>query len=135
MKDGQILVETKDGTILDTPYPGYEQRKDWFVTDGRRSWPKIQHAIDAGCAIRRAGWNEKGMFAFQRPANELPQDVVAKLNPISGDVRDFLVSQGRPILFTQYYCLWTAQGTVANGWMPNGIDLHAEDWEIVADLK
>lgn len=129
---GKVMVETFDGQLLDTPwYDQYRDRNDWQITDGLRTWPQIQPAIDAGASICRIGWNGKGMFAFQRPANELPKEVIEKLNPMSEPVRKVLLGLNRPVLFTQYYCLFTAQGSVANGWMPNGLDLHADDWMVL----
>lgn len=129
-RDGKILVMTRAGEILDTPYEGYENRNDWYITDTLRNWQGIQYALDAGLMIQRLGWNGKGMFAFKRPANELPQQVIVNLNPLSEGVRAVLIAQQRPIVFTGYYCLWT--GTeVCNAWVPSMTDLQADDWKIV----
>lgn len=131
-RDGKVLVETRDGDILDTPYEGYEKRTDWYITDGLRNWQGIQYALDAGKMVRRIGWNGNGMFVFQRPENDLSPEIVAKLNPMSEDVRKVLLAVGQPIRFSAYYCLWTG-GYVSNGWMPSQADLRSDDWQIVTE--
>ena len=130
-RDGRILVETRAGEILDTPFlDDYHNRNDWFITDTLRDWQGIQYCLDAGKMVQRLGWNGKGMFVFMRPKNDLSQDIVAKLNPMTEEVRKVLMAVGEPITFSAYYCLWNGK-YVSNGWMPSNEDLRADDWRIV----
>lgn len=127
--DGNTLVQTRTGETTNTPYPDYQNRTDWFVTDGRRSWPEIQHAVDAGCMIRRAAWRDD-CCVFHRPDNVLSIETVKRLAPIPDRVREMLVAENREIMFTGYYCKWNGY-QVLNAWVPGMDDISAQDWEIV----
>ena len=129
-KDGKILVETRNGDIVDTPYlDSYKDRKDWMVTDTSRDWPGIQYCLDAGKMVRRLDW-PIDQFLFMRPKNDLSPEIIAKLNPMSEEVRSVLLAQGREITFSAYYCLWNG-GYVQNGWLPNSYDLMLGAWQVV----
>ena len=129
-KDGKILVETRNGDITDTPYlDSYKDRKDWMVTDTSRDWQGIQYCLDAGKMVRRLDW-PIDQFLFMRPKNDLSPEIIAKLNPMSEDVRVVLLAQGREITFSAYYFLRTG-GYVQNGWLPNSYDLMLGAWQVV----
>ncbi len=129
---GKIYVEKADGSVVDTPFlEDYKNREDWFVTDGCRNWSDIQPALDAGKRIRRKGWNGQGMFVFQQADSNIASKDLVEMVSLPEEVRNVLSLEGREIYFTSYYSLWTAQGYVSNGWLPNNIDIRASDWEIV----
>lgn len=129
-KDGKILVETRNGDIVDTPYlDSYKDRKDWMVTDISRDWQGIQYCLDAGKMVRRLDW-PIDQFLFMRPKSDLSPEIIAKLNTVSEDVRQALLAQGREITFSAYYCLWNG-GYVQNGWLPNSYDLMLGCWQVV----
>lgn len=95
----------------------------------------IEAAKD-GKLIRRSGWNGKGMFVFQRPADNLPIDmVVEKVKSLPQAVKNFFANEPHcnedVVHFTAYLCLKAADGTIVNGWLASQSDMLAEDWEIL----
>lgn len=72
-----------------------------------------------GGKITRAGWNGKGMFLYQVPANEYPAVTeIAK--------KEF----GEMVPYRAYIAMKTVDGTVAP-WSASGSDLLAVDWQVV----
>jgi len=128
-KDGQIVVETRNGDLTNTPYlDAYKDRTDWYVTDTTRDWQGIQYCLDAGKMVRRIDW-PAGHFIFMRPANTLSPEIIVKLNPMSEDVRAVLLATNHGITFSAYYCKWNG-AYVQNGWLPDSQDLLLASWQM-----
>lgn len=101
--------------------------------------------VKQGKLVKRTGWNGKGMFIFQRPADELHVSFVAKdIKSLPQSVKDYyyqdcIDKDGNPIKlekddvvkFTAYLCLKAADGSIVNGWLASQTDMLAEDWTIV----
>lgn len=100
-------------------------------------------AVKQGKLIAREGWNGKGMFVFQRPADEIPaQTVIENVKSIPDTLklflhdkykRDYVGSSGEvfKIKFTAYLCMKAADDTIVNGWLASQTDMLAEDWTIL----
>ena len=96
--------------------------------------------LKAGGLVARNGWNGKGMFLFQRPADEITLDtVVHVIKSIPQSVKDYLAQKidftnpGRldgqhKIKFTAYICMYAADGSIVNGWLASQTDLLSNDW-------
>ena len=88
-------------------------------------------ALKAGKRAAREGWNGKNMFVFQRPGITLTAGQVEEISSYPNAVKSFMVSQGRDIEFLPYFCMWSADGKVVNGWLISQTDAQAEDWCIL----
>lgn len=96
-------------------------------------------ALKEGKRVAREGWNGKGMFIFQRPADELSlETVVHRVKSLPQSVKDFFAQQneaGRDgsslIKFGSYLCMYAADGSIVNGWLASQTDMLAEDWVIL----
>ena len=88
-------------------------------------------ALKEGKRVSRKGWNGKGMFIFQRPADKLDKDFIPKVKSLPETVKTFLVDQGRDIEFLAYLCMWSATGEVVNGWLASQTDMLSNDWCIL----
>jgi hypothetical protein len=120
-------------------------------SDGYRSWsPKhvfeeayqplnalsFGHAIlaaESGHAIRRAGWNGKGMFVVLMPALYLPpfntQDTSRKVN----DRTAKWIGEDAPLDCQPYFAMYTADKKWQPGWLASQADMLAKDWQVVDD--
>lgn len=84
--------------------------------------------LKAGKAVRRTGWNGKGMFLFLLPAgNGLPTKIIhdpalreVVERELGGDTFDALASVR----------MFTADKKILTGWLCSQTDLLAEDWEL-----
>jgi hypothetical protein len=73
-----------------------------------------------GAAVRRAGWNGKGMFLVRIPAGNITHpEISARANG----------THSRPVAAGPYVAMYTAQKNVVP-WLCSQTDLLATDWEI-----
>lgn len=108
------------------------------------SFGEALEAVKQGKLVTRKGWNGKGMFIFQRPADELHVSFVAKdIKSLPQSVKDYYYrdcvdDNGKPldldkddvVKFTAYLCMKAADGTIVNGWLASQTDMLSEDWMI-----
>lgn len=105
-------------------------------------------AMKQGKRVAREGWNGKGMFVFQRPADELTVDfVINGVKSLPQSVKDYFVRHvamgagsdeaarqsilSKKVKFGPYFCMYAADGSIVNGWLASQTDMQAEDWVIL----
>lgn len=83
-----------------------------------------------GNAVRRAGWNGKGMFICLMPELQLPpfntQDTARKVN----DRTAKWIGEDQPLNCRPYVALYNAAKEWQPGWVCSQADLLATDWEL-----
>ena len=91
--------------------------------------------VKEGKLVQRQGWNGKGMFIFQRPADQLPvKMVVENVKSLPQSVKDYYanVTEGAmesvAVAFTPYLCMKAADDSIVNGWLASQTDMLAKDW-------
>lgn len=120
----QIMVMTKDGEVIDTPWiDQYRDRTDWEVTSGSLGFDWAINALKNGKKVSRRGWNGSGMYAIMMPG--YPDGIV--VNETTRTQHN--LNEGDVLVFRPYFQLFTAQKDVAM-WTPSGSDVLAEDWEL-----
>jgi hypothetical protein len=93
-------------------------------------------AAKEGKLIAREGWNGKGMFVFQRPADEIPVNVIPNIKSLPESVKEVIkrnygVEVEQKVKFTAYLCMKADDGSIVNGWLASQTDMLAEDWLIL----
>lgn len=100
-------------------------------------------AAKEGKRIARQGWNGKGMFVFQRAADELTIDfMVHTVKSLPQSVKDYFARQTDPekedrlngddkIKFLPYLCMKAADNSIVNGWLASQTDMLSNDWVIL----
>jgi len=99
-------------------------------------------ALKQGKRVAREGWNGKGMFIFERPADELEVGfIVEKVKSLPQSVKDFFKAKDEneapgeqgltKVKFGPYLCMYAADGSIVNGWLASQTDILAEDWTIL----
>ncbi|NEU94801.1 DUF2829 domain-containing protein [Bradyrhizobium uaiense] len=87
--------------------------------------------MQEGRAVRRAGWNGKGMFIVLMPALQLPpyntQGTERKVN----DRTAKWIGEDQPLDCQPYIAMYTAAKQWQPGWLCSQADLLATDWEVV----
>ena|SRR5688500_18975160 len=115
-KDGdKIMVLTKDGDVLDTPWhEKYQHRDDWQITDGRLGFDFAIRALKNGKRVAREGWNGKSMWL------RIPGPYIVK----NGNGVDSIHTS------MSFIEMRTAQGQFVP-WLASQTDMLAEDWQLV----
>lgn len=79
-----------------------------------------------GCKVTREGWNGKGMFLWQLPAQTVPVDWIKE--PILKGIAE---ANGGSVECLSSIRMKTADGKVLTGWLASQTDMVAEDWMLV----
>lgn len=89
--------------------------------------------LKAGGAIRRAGWNDVGMFVIQQVPASIKEDVIPNMQSLPQIAKDILMSRNSPhIDYTNQMLIINPDGR-ADSWVPSSSDVFAEDWELVTE--
>jgi hypothetical protein len=96
---------------------------------------KALEALKGEMAVRRTGWNGKGMFVVMMPALYLPpfntQDTSRKVN----DRTAKWIGEDTPLDCQPYFAMFTADKKWQPGWLASQADMLADDWEVVPNRE
>lgn len=88
--------------------------------------------LKRGYAIRRSGWNGKGLFVIKQIPAHIESDVIPKMQSLPQSAKNLILQKNGFIEYTSQ-CLIYNEGTGrADSWVPSISDIFAEDWEIVS---
>lgn len=89
--------------------------------------------LKSGYAVRRAGWNGKGMFVIKQVPSHINSDTIPKMQSLPQYAKN-LIMKGKGFVDYTDQCLIYNQNTGrADSWNPSIADVFAEDWEIVTE--
>lgn len=89
--------------------------------------------LEAGGAIRRSGWNGKGLFVVKQVPSHITGDVIPKMQSLPQSAKTILMSRENPhIDYTNQMLIIHPDGR-ADSWVPSSSDIFAEDWEVVTE--
>ncbi len=87
--------------------------------------------LKAGGAIRRAGWNGKGMFVVKQIPAHITADIIPGMQSLPQIAKDILMKRDNArIDYTNQMLIINKDGR-ADSWVPSSSDVFAEDWELV----
>lgn len=87
--------------------------------------------LKQGGAIRRKGWNGKGMFVIKQVPSHIDSNIIPKMQSLPQSAKD-LIMKGKGFIDYTCQCLIYNENTGrADSWNPSIADVFAEDWEIV----
>lgn len=90
-------------------------------------------ALKSGLAIRRAGWNGKGMFVVKQIPAHITSDIIPNMQSLPQSAKDILMKRDNPhIDYTNQMLIVNPNGR-ADSWVPSSSDVFAEDWEVAID--
>lgn len=87
--------------------------------------------LKAGGAVRRTGWNGKGMFVIKQVPAHITEDIIPNMQSLPQIAKDILMAREAPhIDYTNQMLIINPDGR-ADSWVPSSSDVFAEDWELV----
>ena len=87
--------------------------------------------LKQGGAVRRSGWNGKGLWVIKQVPARITEDVIPKMQSLPQSAKD-LILKGKGFIDYTCQCLIYNENTGrADSWVPSISDVFAEDWEIV----
>ena len=128
-EDG-FLVEYKDGYKSWSPASVFNEAYHRFE---KMFFGEAVEALKSGLAVRREGWNEKGLLIVKQVPSHITGDIIPKMQSLPQSAKDILMSRENPhIDYTNQMLIIHPDGR-ADSWVPSSSDIFAEDWEIVTE--
>lgn len=128
-KEG-YLVEYKDGYKSWSPKSVFDEAYHEIKS---MNFGETIEALRVGLAVRRKGWNGKGLFVVKQIPAHIEGDIIPKMQSLPQIAKDILMSRENPhIDYTNQMLIINPDGR-ADSWVPSSSDIFAEDWEIVTE--
>ena len=128
-KDG-YLVEYKDGYKSWSPKSVFEEA---YREIGSVNFGGAIDLLKAGLAVRRKGWNGKGLFVVKQVPSHITGDIIPNMQSLPQSAKNILMSRENPhIDYTNQMLIINPNGR-ADSWVPSVSDVFAEDWEVVTE--
>lgn len=102
-----------------------------ITTLPRMSFGIAIEALKFGFAIRRSGWNGKGLFVIKQVPAHIESDIVPKMQSLPQSAKDLILKGKGFIDYTSQCLIYNENTGRADSWVPSVSDMFAEDWEIV----
>lgn len=97
----------------------------------RMSFGMAIEALKFGLAIRRKGWNGKGLFIVKQIPAHITEEIIPKMQSLPQSAKDIIMSRENKVIdYTSQMLIINPDGR-ADSWVPSVSDVFAEDWEIV----
>ena len=128
-EDG-YLVEYENGYKSWSPKSMFEKA---YREVGSVNFGGAINLLKAGLAVRRKGWNGKGLFIVKQIPSHITGDIIPGMQSLPQSAKDILMSRENPhIDYTNQMLIINPDGR-ADSWVPSSSDVFAEDWEVVTE--
>lgn len=97
----------------------------------RMSFGIAIEALKFGLAIRRKGWNGKGLFVVKQVPAHIESDIIPKMQSLPQSAKDLILKGKGFVDYTSQCLIYNENTGRADSWVPSVSDMFAEDWEIV----
>lgn len=126
-KDGYIVV-SEDSYESWSPKSVFE--KAYHEVKGM-NFGEVIEALKNGLAVRRKGWNGKGMFIVKQVPSHITGDIIPNMQSLPQSAKNILMSRENPhIDYTNQMLIINPDGR-ADSWIPSSSDVFSEDWEVI----
>lgn len=87
--------------------------------------------LKAGLAVRRKGWNGKGLFIVKQVPSHITGEIIPNMQSLPQSAKVILMKRENPhIDYTNQMLIINPDGR-ADSWVPSSSDIFANDWEVV----
>ena len=130
LEEDGYLVEYKDGYKSWSPKSVFEEA---YREVGSVNFGGAIDLLKAGLAVRRKGWNGKGLFVVKQVPSHITGDIIPNMQSLPQSAKNILMSRENPhIDYTNQMLIINPNGR-ADSWVPSVSDVFAEDWEVVTE--
>lgn len=89
--------------------------------------------LRAGGAVRRAGWNGKGLFIVKQIPAHITEETIPGMQSLPQIAKDIIMSRDNPHIDYANQMLIIHPDGRADSWVPSVSDVFAEDWQLVTE--
>lgn len=127
-----VRYTNPDGSFYDSWSPKNVFEKAYHEVKGM-NFGEVIEALKTGFAVRRKGWNGKGLFIVKQVPSHIEGDVIPNMQSLPQSTKNILMSREDPhIDYTNQMLIINPDGR-ADSWVPSSSDVFAEDWEVVTE--
>lgn len=128
VEENGYLVEYKNGYKSWSPKSVFEKA---YREVGSVNFGGAIDLLKAGLAVRRKGWNGKGLFIVKQVPSHITGDIIPKMQSLPQIAKDILMKrENHHIDYTNQMLIINPDGR-ADSWVPSSSDVFADDWEVV----
>lgn len=129
-EENGYLVEYKNGYKSWSPKSVFEEA---YREVGSVNFGGAIDLLKAGLAVRRKGWNGKGLFIVKQVPSHITGEIIPNMQSLPQSAKNILMSRENPhIDYTNQMLIINTDGR-ADSWVPSSSDVFAEDWEVVTE--
>lgn len=88
-------------------------------------------ALKFGLAIRREGWNGKGLFVVKQVPSKVEGANIFNIQSLPKSAKELILKGKCVISYTSQCLIYNEATGRADSWVPSVSDIFADDWEIV----
>lgn len=97
------------------------------------SFGQVIVALECGLAIRRHGWNGKGLLVVKQVPAHITGEVITNMQSLPKSAKEILMKRENPhIDYTNQMLIINPDGR-ADSWVPSSSDVFAKDWEVIVE--
>ena len=128
IEENGYLVEYENGYKSWSPKSVFEKA---YREVGSVNFGGAIDLLKAGLAVRRKGWNGKGLFIVKQVPSHITGDIIPNMQSLPQSAKIILMNRENPhIDYTNQLLIINPDGR-ADSWIPSSSDVFAEDWEVV----
>ena len=131
-------VEYKDGYKSWSPKKVFEEsyveetyRIKESESNGSLDFGDAIKVLKQGAAIRRKGWNGKGLFVIKQVPAHIEKNIIPNMQSLPKSAKDLILNGKGFIDYTSQCLIYNESTGRADSWVPSISDMFSEDWEIV----
>lgn len=95
------------------------------------SFEQILPLIREGYAVRRNGWNGKGLMVFKQVPAHITSEIIPGMQSLPDEAKRLILDAGDHIDYVAQCLIFDPEKGEANSWTPSIADVFATDWELV----
>lgn len=95
------------------------------------SFEQILPLLKEGYAVRRNGWNGKGLMVFKQVPAQIHSDKIPNMQSLPDEAKRLILESGDHIDYVAQCLIFNPKTGRADSWVPSISDVFANDWELV----
>ncbi len=128
---GDYIIKGVNGEFYPCKPDIFEKTYDESDTLSAMDFGDAIEVLKQGGAIRRKGWNGKGLFVIKQVPTHIESDIIPKMQSLPQSAKDLILKGKGFIDYTSQCLIYNENTGRADSWVPSISDVFAEDWEIV----
>lgn len=98
------------------------------------SFEQILPLLKEGYAVRRSGWNGKGLMVFKQVPAHITDQIIPNMQSLPEEAKRLILDSSKHIDYTCQCLIFNSNTGRADSWVPSSADIFANDWELVKNV-